>query len=163
MPGKKLKISQVPVAKTAMLIRRSVTETFNAFIDPEITSRFWFSKGSGKLELGKQVTWEWEMYGITVNVNVKEIVTNERIVIEWGTTGEPPSKVEWRFIPHGENAAFVSVINSGFSGDGDELVTQALDSTGGFALVLAGLKAFLEHGLSLNLIADRFPRGLESH
>jgi hypothetical protein len=52
-----------------------------------------------------------------------------------------------------------SIINSGFSGDGDEIVSQALDSTGGFALVLAGAKAWLEHNISLNLIADRFPDG----
>ena len=52
-----------------------------------------------------------------------------------------------------------SVTNAGFSGDGDEVVQQALDSTGGFTLVLAGAKAFLEHNINLNLIADRFPDG----
>jgi hypothetical protein len=36
-------------------------------------------------------------------------------------------------------------------------VQQALGSTNGFALVLAGAKAVLEHGITLNLIADRFP------
>jgi hypothetical protein len=29
--------------------------------------------------------------------------------------------------------------------------------------VLAGLKALLEHNISLNLVADRFPDGLEQH
>jgi len=38
-------------------------------------------------------------------------------------------------------------------------VEQALDSVGGFNLVLAGLKAFLEHGIELNLVRDRFPQG----
>jgi hypothetical protein len=51
------------------------------------------------------------------------------------------------------------VTNSGFTGSGDEVVKQALDSTGGFALVMAGAKAFLEHGIALNLIADRYPDG----
>ena len=60
-------------------------------------------------------------------------------------------------------ATFVSVTNSGFTGDGDELMKQALDSTGGFTLVLAGAKASLEHNLRLNLIADRFPQGLTEH
>ena len=46
-----------------------------------------------------------------------------------------------------------------FSENGDEVVKQALDSTGGFTLVLAGAKAFLEHNINLNLIADRFPDG----
>jgi hypothetical protein len=29
--------------------------------------------------------------------------------------------------------------------------------------VLAGLKALLEHNVRLNLVADRFPKGLEEH
>jgi hypothetical protein len=32
-----------------------------------------------------------------------------------------------------------------------------MDSTEGFTLVLAGLKALLEHGVKLNLVSDRFP------
>jgi uncharacterized protein YndB with AHSA1/START domain len=38
-----------------MLIRRPVAEVFDAFVDPKITSKFWFTKGSGKLEPGKRV------------------------------------------------------------------------------------------------------------
>jgi hypothetical protein len=30
-------------------------------------------------------------------------------------------------------------------------------------LVLAGLKAFLEHNVRLNLVADRFPKGIKEH
>jgi hypothetical protein len=37
------------------------------------------------------------------------------------------------------------------------MVKQALDSTEGFALVLSGLKALLEHNVILNLVSDRFP------
>jgi hypothetical protein len=40
-----------------------------------------------------------------------------------------------------------------------EIVSQVVDATGGFSLVLAGAKAFLEHAIQLNLIADRFPDG----
>ena len=34
---------------------------------------------------------------------------------------------------------------------------------GGFSLVLAGLKALLEHGIQLNLVADHFPDMGEAH
>ena len=40
---------------------------------------------------------------------------------------------------------------------------QVTESTQGFSLVLAGLKAYLEHGVRLNLVADRFPKGIEEH
>jgi hypothetical protein len=39
-------------------------------------------------------------------------------------------------------------------------VAEAIDSTGGFSLLLAGLKAFLEHGLELNLVVDHEPAAL---
>lgn len=46
---------------------------------------------------------------------------------------------------------------SGRTGDGDEPVRYVAESTRGFALTLAGLEAFLEHGIKLNLVADKNP------
>jgi uncharacterized protein YndB with AHSA1/START domain len=157
-----VKLNHTPVAKTEMLIRKPVAEVFGAFIDPAITTRFWFTKGSGKLEAGAHVQWEWEMYGVSMDVSVKEIVQDKRILIEWPSE-TTPTTVEWLFTPLTEDTTFVSVTNAGFSGDGDEVVRQAIDSTEGFALMLAGLKAFLEHNIELNLVADRFPAGLGEH
>jgi len=154
-----MEIHQVPIAKTEMLIRKPVSEVFEAFVNPAITSRFWFTKGSGRLQAGKQIRWDWEMYHLSVDVDVKAIEENRRILIEWGAHGNPPTTVEWIFASRPDGTTLVSVTNTGFSGDGDEVVKQALDSTGGFTLVLAGLKAFLEHNIILNLIADRFPEG----
>jgi uncharacterized protein YndB with AHSA1/START domain len=154
-----LQLTHIPVAKAEMLVRKPITEVFEAFVNPEITTKFWFTKSSGRLEAGKQVTWTWEMYDASSQVTVKEVEKNQRILIEWPGYGSP-NTVEWIFTPHGNDATFVSITNSGFSGDGDKMVEQALASTGGFALVLAGLKAFLEHDIMLNLIADRFPEGL---
>jgi uncharacterized protein YndB with AHSA1/START domain len=153
-----MEIQNVPIAKTEMLIRKPVSEVFEAFVNPAITSKFWFTKGSGRLQAGKQVRWDWEMYDIYVDVNVKAIEDNKRILIEWGTDSARTT-VEWVFTSRPDGTTLVSVTNTGFSGDGDEVVKQALDSTGGFTLVLAGLKAFLEHNINLNLIADRFPEG----
>ncbi len=97
-----LQLKQVPISRTGMLIRRPVADVFEAFVNPGISAKFWFTKGSGRLE-------------------------------------------------------------AGFSGDGDELVKQVADSTEGFTLVLAGLKALLEHNVTLNLVADRYPKGIEEH
>jgi uncharacterized protein YndB with AHSA1/START domain len=86
------------------------------------------------------------------------IEPNERIVIEWpGYSG--PTTVEWKFTPR-DDGTFVSVTESGFSGTGDELVKYVADSTQGFTLTLAGMKALLEHDVRLNLVADRYPGGL---
>jgi uncharacterized protein YndB with AHSA1/START domain len=158
----KIVLTQTPVARTAMLIRRPVAEVFEAFVDPHITAKFWFTKGSGRLEAGKQVHWDWEMYGISIPVTVKALEPNKLIVIEWPGYGSPTT-VEWTFTPVADGTTFVRIANAGFVGTGDELVKQATDSVQGFSLVLAGLKALLEHDVRLNLVADRFPKGVEEH
>lgn len=154
-----LTLTKPPVAKTAMLIRRPVAEVFAAVVDPAITSKFWFTHGSGKLEPGVQVEWTWEMYGFTVGVNVLEVEENARVLVEW-MVPESPTTIEWVFtsLPEG---TFLSITNSGFPGDGDAAVASAVDTTEGFTFVLAGMKAYLEHGIQLKLVADRFPQGLE--
>lgn len=148
--------------KTGMLIRRPAADVFEAFINPDITSRFWFTKGSGRLEAGKTVHWEWEMYGISVPVTGKVVDPPRRIVIEWpGYSGR--STVEWIFAAQPDGTTFVTISEAGYAGTGDELVKQVTDSTQGFSLVLAGLKAFLEHDVRLNLVADRYPKGIAEH
>jgi hypothetical protein len=67
------------------------------------------------------------------------------------------------FTPHTDDTTFVAITETGFTGDGDSLVEQVTTSTQGFTLVLAGLKALLEHTIRLNLVADRYPKGLEEH
>ena len=157
-----LQLTQVPITKTGMLIRKPVADVFEAFINPDITTKFWFTKGSGRLEVGKQIQWDWEMYGISIPVTAKAIEPNKRIAIDWpGSSG--PTTVEWIFAPQTDGTTFVSITEAGFTGNGDELVKQVTGSTQGFSLVLAGLKAFLEHNVRLNLVADRFPRGIEEH
>ena len=156
------KLKQVPITKTGMLIRKPVADVFEALINPDITTKFWFTKSSGRLEAGKQVQWDWEMYNISVPVTVKVIEPNKRIVIEWpGYSGA--TTVEWKFAPQADGTTFVSITEAGFTGDWDELVKQVTDSTQGFTLMLAGLKALLEHNVKLNLVADRYPKGIEDH
>jgi uncharacterized protein YndB with AHSA1/START domain len=134
--------------------KAGVREVFTAFVDPAVTTRFWFTRSSGKLEEGKDVRWDWEMYGASAPVCVKAVDTNKRISIEWG---KPPRVVEWLFTPRADNTTLVSISEWGFRGSDDELVAQAIDSMGGFSMVLAGLKALLEHNVVLNLVADHYP------
>jgi uncharacterized protein YndB with AHSA1/START domain len=156
-----LQLTQIPVAKAEMLIRRPVADIFEAFVNPNITSQFWFTKSSGRLEQGHQIRWEWEMYHASTQVDVLAIEENKRILIEWDGYSTR-TRVEWIFTPNAEQTTFVSITESGFVGDGDELVQQAVTSTGGFAFVLSGLKAFLEHSIILNLVADHHPKELET-
>ena len=144
------------IVEAQMLIRKPIAEVFNAFIDPSVTTNFWFTKSSGKLEVGKEIIWEWEMYGASAKVHVKKIVQDREISIEWD---EPPTNVDFKFKALSPHSTYVEIQNYGFHQEGEELIQAIKDNTGGFTTVLDGLKAYLEHHIRLNLVADKFPEG----
>ncbi|AZA59772.1 SRPBCC family protein [Chryseobacterium indoltheticum] len=136
-----------------MLIRKPIQEVFEAFINPEITTNFWFTKSTGKLEEGKTITWEWEMYGAKSEVKVLQIIPNQLIKTEWGLFS---NNVDYEF-KEMEKGTLVVIKSYGYSETGDELLSVINDNTGGFTTVLDGCKAYLEHGINLRLIEDKFP------
>jgi uncharacterized protein YndB with AHSA1/START domain len=136
------------VVNVQMLIRRPPSEVFRAFVEPSITTRFWFSRSTGPLAPGARVTWTWDTYGVSDDVVVKAFEPDRRLLIEW------PAPVEWRFEPHADGT-LVRIRCTGF--DSDDAIAKALDNQGGFSFVLAGCKAWLEHGIELGLVPDHAP------
>lgn len=137
-----------------MLIRKPIHEVFEAFINPEITTNFWFTKSTGKLEEGKTITWEWEMYNAKSEVKTLQIIPNQLIKTEWGLFS---NNVDYEF-KEMEKGTLVIIKSYGYSETGDELLSVINDNTGGFTTVLDGCKAYLEHGINLKLIEDKFPQ-----
>jgi uncharacterized protein YndB with AHSA1/START domain len=153
------RLTHPPVMKTQMLIRKPARDVFETFVDPAITTKFWFTKASGRLEPGKEVKWEWEMYGVSATVKVRAVEQNSRIGIDWGDEQHGFTTVEWRFLPWKDDTTFVTITEQGYTGDGDQVVARAMDSMGGFSFVLAAAKAFLEHNIMLKVTADHAPEG----
>jgi len=153
-------LTKPPVMKTQMLIRRPVREVFEAFVEPAITTRFWFTKSSGRVEPGANIRWEWEMYHVSAQVRVKEVEQNQRIVIEWGDEDHGFTTVEWRFLSWKDDTTFVTITEEGFAGNGDQVVARAIGSMGGFSFVLAAAKALLEHNIILAVTADHAPEDI---
>lgn len=83
-----------PIVECQMMIRKPISEVFQAFVDPTITTKFWFTKSSGILEKEKSVTWEWEMYGVSDTIKIIELVPNHLISIEWDN---PKTIVDFEF------------------------------------------------------------------
>jgi uncharacterized protein YndB with AHSA1/START domain len=130
-----------PIAEIEMVIRKPVDQVFNALIDPAITTQFWFTKSTGKL---------------AAHVDVKEIDRHKRILIEWDSyVGRTP--VEWEFGARPDGTTKVTIKNWGFRGE--NVVSQTVDATQGFSFMLAALKAWLEHHIRLDLVADKNPDG----
>ena len=154
------KMARVPSVKAGMLICRPPEEVFAAFVDPAITTTFWFTKSSGRLEPGAEVEWEWEMYDVFTRVRVKEFEHAWRVIFDWGPD-EDPTTVEFRFVRWEDETTYVEVTETGLSGDGDTATAHAVDSTGGFSQVLCAAKALLEHDVVLTVVRDHRPKGLE--
>lgn len=142
-----------PVVETQMKIRKPVAEVFEAFVNPDVTTKFWFTHSTGRLIEGAKVTWRWEMYGASAEVKVNEIVSNQLIRTEWG---DPLTKVDYEFRELSPSDTYVVIRNYGFEEEGETLIETIKDNTGGFTTVLDGLKAWLEHGIQLNLVRDKF-------
>jgi uncharacterized protein YndB with AHSA1/START domain len=98
MGQNELQLSQIPTVNTAMLIRRPPAQVFKALVDPDVTTRFWFTNSTGKLMPGAHVRWDSEMYGASADVHVKELEEDHRILIEWGE-GDEFATVEFLLAP----------------------------------------------------------------
>ena len=144
------------VARMELLIRRDVATVFNAFVDPAIITRFWFDRTTGPLAPGATVTWFWDRYDASADVRVLEFEPNEHLLIEWDSGTDHVATVDWTFEAIADRGTAVRVVERGaFDVDPAKAIDQVADSTGGFALVLAAAKALLEHGVELNIVADR--------
>ena len=143
------------IVECQMTIRKPISEVFHAFVNPEITTKFWFTKSSGKLEKGKTVTWEWGMYNVSDNISVIDLIPNEKITIKWD---KPATTVDFEFLELSNEKTYVVIKNYGFQQKGNDLIEAIKNNTGGFTTVLDGLKAYLEFGIELNLVRDKFPQ-----
>src|SRR5690606_134088 len=95
------------------------------------------------------------MYQVSSEVQVKEITPNQKITIEWDNM--PVTTVDFEFTALTDDTTYVVIKNYGFNQTGDDLIQAIQDNTGGFTTVLDGLKAWLEFGIELNLVRDKFP------
>lgn len=140
-----------------MLIRRPASEVFEALINPDITSKFWFTRSSGRLESGKTVTWTWGQFGISAEITVREMEQDQMIRFEWPAEEGSTRTVEISFEPKTVKKTFVRIVERGFDKDDEQLVEKIAGQTEGWALVLSALKAWLEHDIMLNVITDHKP------
>jgi uncharacterized protein YndB with AHSA1/START domain len=158
---KYFKMEIVKEVTAQMTIRRPASEVYQAFINPEITKHFWFTDSTGPLEINKTVTWEWKMYGVSAESTATELIPNKLIKMKWEGGGE--TTVEFHFISISPSVTYLSIKHYGFHQEGKELQTAVIDSTGGFNMVLAGCKAWLEQGININLIVDKYPKDVAEY
>ena len=142
-------------AKAQILIHKPGLEAFDAFAKPESMSKFWFTRRDDGLQEGESVIWfvGEQADAPQCKVQVKTLKCPSLIVMDWGDTDEF-SRVIWTFEARGANMTLLRVEETGFSGNSEAVIHSALDSTGGFNQVIVAAKAWLEHGVAINVVAD---------
>ncbi len=118
-------------------------------------SRFWFSRRDDGLRAGESVRWFLGdgADAISFSVQVKEVQRPERLVIEWpGEEGET-TQVSWLFEEVEGGDTVLTIEEAGFRGTDQQVIERVLDSTRGFNQVIVAVKALLEHGTEINVVA----------
>lgn len=154
MTHDQLHLTGAPVVTAGMGIRRPPDVVFDALVDPDVITKFWIVASTGPLELGGIVTWTMNAAGASAEVEVDQLDRYRHLAFDWGADGDS-THVDLQFEPWDDDGTYVSVTESGLTGDGDDLAARAADSTGGFTMVLCSLKALLEHGIELCAVTDR--------
>lgn len=143
-------------AKARILVRKPRSEVFNAFADAASMSKFWFTRRDAGLNEGATITWflgsgEDE---IAFDIRVEELKHPDKLAISW-ERDSAITRVVWTLEATEKGETILTIEESGFAGSDDAIVSQVVDSTGGFNQVIVAAKAWIEHGVALSVVADR--------
>lgn len=131
-------------AKASIGIQKPVSEVFEAIINPEIMQNYFISKGTGVMEVDKEIFWSFPEFDGSYPLTTKEIIPNERIVFVW----DAKSVVTIELQKLSDNNTMIKVAEEGHADD-EKGIKWAIGQTEGWANFLACMKAWLEYGIHL--------------
>ncbi|WP_459501088.1 SRPBCC family protein [Bacillus sp. C1] len=132
---------------TKFKIIKPANEVFEAIVDPEKMSNYWFSSGTGRMEQGKTITWRYDEYNAEVVIHVLEIEENKKIVFSWGGYDEE-TVVTVTLNELNHTSTMIEVNESGLKEDDPGIVTKMMGQKEGWVYVLTCLKGYLENGIN---------------
>ena len=127
-------------------IARPVAAVFDAIVDPAKMSQYFISRGSGRMELGAKLEWEWSDVGAKLAIEVGQLDVNRKIGFAWSATGMP-TKVTLTVESDGTGTKLVAI--EGPFALTDPGVARAMQQTQGWTDFGCCLKAYLVHGINL--------------
>lgn len=141
MGAKMLKI------KVGIHIQKPVHEVFEAIVDPEIMSKYFILKGSGRLEEGAIITWQFPEFDYQFQVRVFRISEDKNVSFYWADIKGPITLVEIK-LSEKDGSTFVRISEKERKNSKPGIKWMA-QNTEGWANFLACLKAYLEYGINL--------------
>lgn len=133
--------------KAAIQILKSIHEVFEAIVDPAKMSNYFISKGSGRMEEGRQLIWHFPEFDGDVPIRVGRIQADHYVSYYWDVDGKE-NLIEITLTPRGENATVLNIVERGKASD-EAGIQWLMRNTEGWANFLACLKAYLEYGVNL--------------
>ena len=130
---------------TKFKILKPAKDVFEAIVDPEKMSNYWFSSGTGRVETGKTITWRYDEYNAEVLISVLEIKGDKEIVFSWGGNGQE-TVVTITLKELDGNSTIIEVNEAGLKEDDPEIVNKMIGQKEGWVYMLTCLKGYLENG-----------------
>lgn len=133
--------------KTSIYVRKPAAEIFEAIVDPSHMSRYFIREGSGRMEDGKEVIWQFPEFDDRFPVHIVKVLPSEYICFQWETDGLITT-VEIRIQEKDVSCCQVIVTEAGHALNAVG-IKWLRGNTEGWANFLACLKAYLEYGINL--------------
>lgn len=140
-------------SNASLQIQKTAEEVFEAIVNPEKMTNYFISESSGRLEKGKVVLWKFPEFDDTFPINEVKVESNKLISFIWDP--ETVVKISLEQLP--DESTVVRVNENGKSFNEANL-KWALQNSGGWAIFLACMKAYLEYGIQLRKGAYDFMR-----
>jgi len=138
-----------PKFEVQLKILKPVAEVFDAVVDPGKLSGYFTRTASGPLTAGATVRWAFAEVSGEFPVSVREVVRDERIVLEWESAeGGYSTRVEMLFHSLDGGATMVQIRESGWRNT-PKGIDGSYQNCSGWTHMLCCLKAYVEHGINL--------------
>ena len=131
-------------AKATLQIQKSIAEVFEAIVNPEKMTKYFISESSGRMETGKELTWEFGDFPGKFPVKIIEVQPDKSVSFIWDeetvvniTLEEQPDKSTVVKVTEGEKEL------------NEKNLKWLTDNTFGWANFLDCMKAYLEYGINL--------------
>lgn len=139
---------QILEIKAAIQILKPTNEVFEAIVDPAKMSNYFLSKGSARMEEGKQVIWQFPEFDVEVPVQVAKIEENKMVSFYWEGAKYQSLLVEMTLTARENQYTLINITEKQMEND-EEGIKWLKSNTEGWANFLACLKAYLEYGINL--------------
>ena len=131
-------------------IRKPIAEVFDAIYNPKKLSGYFTTGGaSGPLDEGKSVTWEFADHPGAFPVFIKQVIKNQKIVLEWDNTEGSNNRVEIGFETLDKNSTLVKIKESGWKKEDQKSLDASYGNCMGWMQMLCCLKVYVEYGKNL--------------